>query len=413
MDLLTAPGPGRVRLDDIELFDSARYDSAEPYGAPHAAWRTLRAEAPLWPSRTADGVRIWSLTKFADVAAVLKDTRRYSSEYGTILDVRHGDPAGGMTINLMDPPRHRAVRVPATRSLASKALRSFAGEIERNVERMVAPLCEPGVHDAAEAFLPLAMAAMGPVLGVPRELWTTISRAAMAGVAPADPVYQAGDVRETLHSAHVELFTFLRGVIAERRRRPGSDLVSLLLEAELDGRRLSADEVLLNCYSFLMGANTTTPHVASQLLVAMAARPEVFKEISTGEASPASAVEEALRWATPTNHLTRRTTEEVVIRGTRIPAGELVCAWVASANRDEDVFARPYDFLPGRRPNPHIAYGTGVHVCVGALGARLVLRLALTRLLDRVTSVELAGPVRHLRSNFINGITALPLDVRG
>lgn len=412
MDLLTAEHARDVELADLDLFDPTRFETAWDNSSPHAAWRALRTKAPLWESRTRDGVRIWSVTRFADVVRVLRNTRRFSSEYGTILDVRHGDPAGGRTINLMDPPRHRAVRLPTSRAMTTHALRALSKQIDANVERIIAPLCEPGVHDGAEVFLSLAMAAMGPIIGVAPELWAMIARAAMAGVAPEDPVYAAGGVRETLHTAHVELFTFLRGMLTERRRRPGDDLVSLLLAVEIDGQRLTNDEILLHCYSFLMGANTTTPHVASQLLHVLAVRPGLVSDLGSGAVRTATVIEEALRWSSPTNHLTRRTTEPVIIRSTTIEPGELVCAWVASANRDAEVFPDPDEFVPTRRPNPHIAFGVGAHICVGALSARMVLRLAVDKLVSRITGLELAGPVRHLRSNFINGITTLPVEVR-
>jgi cytochrome P450 len=406
MDLLTLDAD-RPELDDIDLFDPERFQTA----SQHGAWRALRAAEPVWPSPSPDGVRVWSVTKYADVMNVLKDTRRYSSEYGTILDVRHGDPAGGKTINLMDPPRHTGVRRPTSRAMAATALRATAREINSNVERMVAPLREPGVHDFADGFLPLAMATMGPVLGIPEPDWTTIARAAMAGVAPSDPVYARGDQRQTLHSAHTELFGLLGQTIADRRRRPGKDLVSLLLSIKVDGEPLTADEVLLNCYSFVMGANTTTPHVASQLALVLAQRPDILARLKGRPGLLPHTIEEALRWASPTNHLMRRATEDVRLGGHTIRAGELISAWVASANRDEDVFERPFEFLPDRRPNPHIAFGTGVHICVGALGARVVLRLAMSKLLAGVSALEVAGPVRHVRSNFINGISELRVRV--
>lgn len=412
MDLLDTELRGGTPPSFDSILATESYDVPGRQDPPHALWRLMRDLPAPHEGHTADGVRIWSVTSFADVVRVLRDTGRFGSEYGTILDVRHGDPAGGHTINLTDPPKHRALRVPTSKAMTTHALRRMADVIEANVDRMVAPLLESGTHDAAEPFLALAMAAIGPIICVPEEMWPTIARSAMAGVAPSDPTYSDGDVRQTLHFAHVELLGFLREVVAERRRRPGDDLVSLLLTVEVDGERLSDDQILLNCYSVLMGANTTTPHVATQLLHAMSVREELGKRVLAGEDRTATVVEEALRWSTPTNHLMRRVTEPVRLHGTDLEPGDLVCAWLASANRDERVFTAPDEFDPGRHPNPHIAFGVGAHICVGALAARTVLRLALNRIRDRVTEVRPAGPVRHLRSNFINGITSLPLEVQ-
>jgi cytochrome P450 len=167
--------------------------------------------------------------------------------------------------------------------------------------------------------------------------------------------------------------------------------------------------VILNCYSLVMGANTTTPHVASHLMLALAERPDQWRMLRADHTLVQPAVEEAARWATPTNHLVRRARTRVELSGGLIEEGELVAAWVGSANRDESVFADPYHFNVNRWPNPHLAFGNGIHYCNGAPGARLVLQQTLRELLAIIEEVAVAGPVRHLHSNFINGITSLPL----
>jgi cytochrome P450 len=164
-----------------------------------------------------------------------------------------------------------------------------------------------------------------------------------------------------------------------------------------------------------MGASTTTPHTANQTLLALAERPATWERLR--ERAPLdlytvdNAIEEGLRWSTPTNHLMRRTTARVEIAGTEIAEGELVCAWVASANRDASVFKEPYVFDPWRSPNPHIAFGIGPHYCIGGPAARVALNVLLAQLLADFEGFEVTGEVTHLRSNFINGITRLP--VRG
>jgi len=173
---------------------------------------------------------------------------------------------------------------------------------------------------------------------------------------------------------------------------------------------MDAHEVLLNCYSFAMGAVTTTAQVASHLVLALAERPDAWQLLRTRPDLVPSAVEEALRWASPTNHLLRRTLAPVEVAGTRLEPGELVAAWVASANRDESVFADPYRFDPQRTPNPHLAFGLGPHRCIGGPPAQLVLGLLLEEMIARLEGFQVVGPVSHLRSNFINGITSLPVE---
>ncbi|GAA4463396.1 cytochrome P450 [Phytohabitans houttuyneae] len=397
----------RVPLDTIDLFDPARYAA----GSQHAAWRTLREQAPVWRQAGPDGRPFWSVTRYDDVLRVIKDHRTFSSEHGTILAVLGGDPAGGRTINLMDPPRHGAVRVPTMTLLSTGAMLRREHVIRARVRAMVQPLLAGGELDLARLLLPLPLLAVGDIIGIPTEYWQDIPRWTMAGVAPADPAFADGTVEETLQSAHHELFAMFHALVRERRVRPQPDVITSLLGVQIDGARLRTEDVVLNCYSFVMGANTTTPHVASQLLLAFAERPDLWRELRAAPELADDAVEEGLRWSTPTNHLVRRTNKAVTIAGTDIDEGELICAWVASANRDESRFADPYRFDPRRAPNPHLALGNGIHFCNGGPAARLVLRILLEELLPHVAEFEVSGDVRHLRSNFINGLTSLPLRV--
>jgi cytochrome P450 len=396
----------RMPLQDIDLFDPERYST----GSQHLAWHTLRAEAPVWP-HSHGGTRFWSVTRYADVLRVLRDHRTFSSEYGTILAVMDGDNAGGRTINLMDPPRHGRIRVPTMQLLSTNAVQDRADQIRQRVRRILQPCRDGGTVDLAPLMAQLPMAVVGDIVGVPEDAWPDVSHWAMAGVAPEDPAYCVSTADLTLKEAHFGLFALFHGLLRERRTRPRDDIISTLLEVEMGGRRLTSDEIILNCYSFVMGANTTTPHAAAHLLLAMAERPNQWRALRADLGALAGAIEEGLRWSTPTNHLTRRTTAPVDLCGTAIDAGELICAWVASANRDEAVFERPYTFDIHRLPNHHLGFGYGIHYCNGAPGARLVIRQTLEELLASVDRLEPAGTATHLRSNFINGITALPVIV--
>lgn len=394
-----------VLLETIDLFDPEGFRS----GSQHPAWRTLRANAPIWQQARPDGTKFWSITRYADVLPVIKDHRRFTSEYGTILAVLSGDTAGGRTINLMDPPHHAAIRVPTMPLLSTSAVSKAEGDVRGRVRQIIEPAIAGECVDIAHLAIRLPMAAVGNIVGVPEDMWADVTRWTMAGVAPGDPHYAAGNVAETLRVAHSELFELFGGLVEERRKRRSNDLISRLLEAEVDGRRLSVEDVILNCYSFVMGANTTVPQVAAHLFLALAEFPDQWRQVRDGLASVNSTVEEALRWATPTNHLVRRTKEPTEVAGVRLQAGESICAWVASANRDEAMFDDPYQFRAGRSPNRHIAFGEGVHYCNGAPAARTVLRILVEELLQHTEAFELDGTVEHLYSNFINGITALPM----
>jgi cytochrome P450 len=170
---------------------------------------------------------------------------------------------------------------------------------------------------------------------------------------------------------------------------------------------LELDEVVYNCYSVLLGANVTAPHVIIGTLLALIERPDSYTQLAERSAA-ASAVEEGLRWSSPANHFMRYAVTDTELHGTRIRAGDPLAVWLGSANRDEEVFNRPYHFDIDRRPNRHLAFGFGRHYCVGAPMARLTLNIVFTEITRVVERWELAGPVEHLRSNFVAGVTRLP-----
>jgi cytochrome P450 len=405
---MTEPKPAdRVPLDEIDLYDPERYRS----GSQHPAWHTLRAEAPVWAQSTPDGTRFWSATRHADVARILMDDKRFSSEHGTILAVTGGDSAGGKTINLMDQPKHARVRLPTMRTMSTHLMRQRTERVRANVRQVVAGIVDSGGQwDVAELMLDLPMAAVGEIIGIPRDLWPALPRWAMAGVAPADPYASlSASVDDTLKKAHYELFAVFSDLVRQRRRRRADDLISMLLDIDFGGRPMDEHEVLLNCYSFAMGAITTTPHVASHWVLAMIEQPDAWRLLRANPRLVPDAVEEALRWASPTNHLMRRTRARVAVGDTWLDEGELICAWVASANRDESVFADPYRFRPDRAVNPHLAFGIGAHRCIGGPPAQVVLAVLMKEIIRTTARMEFAGEVRHLASNFINGITSLPV----
>ncbi|MEU2388992.1 cytochrome P450 [Streptomyces sp. NPDC012461] len=404
---MTAPEAGVLPpLDSIDLYDPERYRST----SQHPAWAALRQAGTPWPQHTPAGDRFWSVTNYRDVVTVLTDDRNYSSEHGTILAVAAGDSAGGKTINLMDQPDHARVRLPTMRTMSTRVVRERKEIVRGHVRRLIGDTFTGGVKiDVAQLMLQLPMAAIGEILGVPQEIWPDLPRWAMAGVAPGDPGYATTSEAATLSSAHYELFSTFTELIQQRRQRRRDDVISVLLDLDFGGRHLNDNELVLNCYSFAMGAITTTPHVASHLLLALIENPTAWQTLRANPALVPTAVEEALRWASPTNHLLRRTLAPVRIGETNLDEGELVCAWVASANRDPSVFADPYVFDPARDPNPHLGFGIGAHRCIGGPAAQVALAVFIEEMLACLEGFELAGEVKHLCSNFINGITSLPV----
>jgi cytochrome P450 len=398
---------GPVLLEDIDLYQADFYRS----GQPHAAWLTLRSEAPVWKQTAPDGTPFWSVTRYKDVVRVVKDTQRFSSEYSTMLSVLHGDTAKGKAIHLMDPPKHRTLRSPTAHTMSAYVMQRHEKAIRQRVKAMVSAAVEEGEIDFARLATAIPMAVTGEIIGITEKYWADVARWTIASMAPDDPFYSAGVDKNTLQMAHVYLFSLLADLIAQRREEPADDLMSVLISLDLDGQPASDEDVLINCYAFIMGANPTIPQAASHTMLLMLQNPAIWREINEDPAIMPTMVEEALRWASPVNGLLRRTTREVTLGEEVVPEGGLVCAWLASANRDEEIFADPFAFDPRRSPNPHVAFSVGPHRCIGNPSARVGLRLLLEELVAQVDFVEQTGAELHLQSNFLNGITSLPVQL--
>lgn len=392
-------------LSEIDLYSPDRFRSANQ----HAAWRRLRQAAPVWWADRGEDTGFWCVTRHGDCIQVLKDYRTFSSSHGTVLaSVGAGDPAGGKTISLTDPPLHTSLRTAAMRSFGHAVVRERGPCIRAHIARLVEHCGQP--HDFARLMRRLPMVLAGELMGIPEREWDAIAFWTIAGLAPEDPEYtQAGSVAATLGQAHHELFARFSELIRSRRRRPGDDLISALLSLEVDGRRLEDWSVLLNCYSFVAGANSTTPYVAAHTLDALIDRPDLWSAARTDRSLLRGLVEEGVRWTSTPHHLVRRVTRDVELGGRQLAAGDWVSAWVSSANRDDSVFTHPYAFAPDRAPNQHLGFGVGPHYCIGAPASRMGLMMLFEELIDRFDHFERIGPPVHLYSNWVNGLVSMPV----
>jgi cytochrome P450 len=401
-----------VDLGEIDLYDPAVFRTRDQ----HPTWRTLRVQAPVWWHDRKQDTGFWCVTRYADCEQVVKDHRAFSSEEGTILaSVGVGDTAGGQTITLTDPPAHAEIRGPAMRTLGHTMVARRSAAIRDKVVELIESCADGAEVDFARLMRRLPMVLAGEFMGIPEELWDDVALWAGACIAPDDPAYALGeDTGQTLRLAHHHLFSCFRDLVRRRRSDPGDDLVSVLIgitdHRSGQGRPLDDWRVLLNCYSFILGANTTTPNVAAHTMLALIERPEIWSRLTTPDAL-SGLVEEGVRWTSPTHHLVRRARVDTMLGDTAIRAGDWVAAWVASANRDEAVFDDPFTFDIDRRPNRHLGFGGGPHYCIGAPLSRLVLTVLFEELASRFTGFTAVAPPVHLHSNWINGLVSLP--VRG
>ncbi|MEV7279410.1 cytochrome P450 [Streptomyces sp. NPDC093111] len=366
----------------------------------------VRARPGLTWHPEPDGPGFWVAARYHDVLTVLGDPAVFSSRSG----IRIGgsgeatDLVADRMMVVSDPPRHGRIRRVVGAPFTPAALRLWHDRIVAGVTDLVDEVVEPGadgprvldaVQDLARRLPNQVICAM---MELPREDWPSIGRLTTDGLDSPDPIDRL--------DANAEIFGYFADLIAERRARPGDDLISALLAA---GGDLTDDELILNCSGVLTGASETVRYSAAGALREFAARPELWAALRAAPELLPTTVEEILRWTSPGLHALRTVTRPVTVAGTALAPGERVTAWLCSANRDPAVFADPDTFRPDRTPNRHLAFGWGPHVCVGSRVARLELTALLTALVRRVRVLAPAGEPVWSTGNFIHGLTSLPV----
>ncbi|WP_405573501.1 cytochrome P450 [Streptomyces phaeochromogenes] len=404
------PGTGSdVDLGRVDLFDLNLYTS----GDPHAIWDVMRRKAPLHHQVLPDGREFWSVTRYDDVCRVLGDHREFTSERGTV--VTHlgvDDVAAGTLLTSTDPPRHTEVRRAIGSRLTARAVASWEDRIRQAIVRFLEPASDGDIFDLAEQALLLPAIVTGPILGIPERDWDELVQLTAMVTAPSDPHFQHGSEAATLAISHHELVTYVTEWVKRRRAAGGEDgsLLDHLMSVRVGDTPLTDEEIALDGYSILLGANVTTPHTVAGTVHALIERPEQFAKAQADASLVPNLAEEGLRWSSAACNFMRYAVDDVRIGGGTIPARGAVVAWIGSANRDESQFTDPHTFdITRGNAKRQVAFGFGPHFCIGAPLARLTLRIFFEELLQRFGSIDLAGEPQHLRSYFIAGMTHLPI----
>jgi len=372
-------------------------------GDPFPAYARLRAEAPV--ARNAE-VGFWVLSKHADVLAASTDPSTFCSRQGILLFEIGADYASPPTMMHTDPPEHTRYRALAQPGFTPSLIRSLEPAVRVRARALLAEIEPEVARDVvAPVTVPFPLQIIAELLGIPDEEWPRFHLWSEAVIPGATDWPE--DERQSLQA---EMVTYLVGEAKARRDAPRDDLVSALAAAEVEGERLSDDELAMFLVQLLVAGNETSRNMLSGGLVALADHPDQWRALRGDRRLVAPAVEEFLRWTTPVVYFMRTATRDVDVRGERIGAGEPVVLLYASANRDDDQFGPSADrFDVARSPNHHMAFGFGPHFCIGAALARLEGRVLLEELLDRFTAVERAGPVERTASPVIAGIQRAPL----
>lgn len=392
-------------------------------GFPHAAFRRLRRESPVCWVEEADGSGFWAVTKHADVTEVSRDYRRFTASRGIRIEEMDDDELEARRSMMEhDPPEHTRLRRLVQPGFTPKVVATYEEAFRRLVNQVldrVLPLEEFDFVTEVARELPIRM--LCRLLGVPEEDASRLVAWGDQMISNADPEYtpvviDRVDTEEYRllpfrSPAALEVFRYAEELALERRAHPSDDIVTTLLTAEPDGEPLT-DLEFRNFFTLLMVAgNETTRHTISHGLVYLNDHPGQLA--AWGDDPPAlaeTATEEILRASGVTMHFRRTATEDTEIRGTRVSEGDRVVVWYTSANYDEEVFHDPFQLDLSRSPNPHLAFGTGRHVCLGASLARLEVRVFFEEFLTRVPRFEVGQPDR-LRSNFISGVKHLPVSL--
>ncbi len=399
-----------MRLSEVDLLEDTWAERV-----PHDAFEVLRREAPVFRHREPDGPGFWALTRHADVVAVSRDSATFSSERGgTFIDDQTDEALAQVRLSIlnMDPPKHHRYRRLVNKGFTPRMVDQLVDVIDRRAKRIVDEVVERGecefVEDVASK-LPLEM--IGEMIGLPEADWTRMFELSNMLVGFDDPEYQA--TPELGQQAAAEIFAYCDAVAADRRANPRDDLMSALAQAEVDGERLDDLELNLFFITLVVAGNETTRNLTNHAMLALIEHPDQAQRLRDDPELWPTAVEEMLRWGSSIHNFRRTATRDTKIRGQAIAEGDKVVLYYMSANRDDEVFPDPYRFDVARTPNDHVTFGGGgVHYCLGANLARANIRAIMRELVDRIDDVELAGPARRLRSDFINGIKEMPIRFR-
>src|SRR5215217_1565993 len=398
-------------IETIDLSDHDAFVDAVPYD-----WfRTLRREAPVYFNPEPDGPGFYAVTRYADIREVHRNVDVFSSEIGgtSLEDLDEEQLEARKSMIDMDPPRHDELRGLIARRFTPRAVQVWEDAVRTVTDRVLDTALEAQEFDfVADIASEIPMQVFAEILGVPQSERRYIIELGDRLLGNQDPEYaQPTDDSHRLlpfsSPAAIEMFEFGRKLAAARRKAPGNDIITQLAFEPLTQREFDVYFVLL-----ATAGNETTRHTITHGLIGLCEHPDQMQRLRHEPELSKPAAEEMLRWATPVHHFRRTTTQETELAGVTIPPLAKVTTWLVSGNRDETMFDDPDTFDVGRTPNKHMAFGPGgVHTCMGAHLARMEVRIAFEELLQRVRTIELAGPPERLRSNFFNGIKRLPVRV--
>ncbi len=380
-----------------DLYDPDGYLS----GPPHELFEELRRTDPVHWQDMPDGTGYWAVLRHADIVQVARQPTLFSASLGgVVLEDLEPEVLAMMRdmVLAMDPPRHVSYRKGLAPHFSSSAIAGMEDRIRGICRTILGEAAErvevDFVHDVC-ALVPSRV--VGELVGIPRDDWPQIHAWSERTTAQGDDATVAT----------IEMAMYAIELAGERRAAPGDDLLSAMLELEVDGQQMTDVELGSFFVQLVVAGNDTTRTMLSSGLLALLQHPAPLAELRTDPAAIPGAVEEILRWANPLHYFRRTASADTELAGQPVAAGDKVAMIYTSANRDEAVFADPHQFDIQRHPNPHLSFGIAEHFCLGVHLARLEGRIFFEELLARFGSIELTGEPQRLRSNLNNALTQL------
>ncbi len=396
-----------LTASDIDVYSPDVYEA----GIPHRQFTWLRHNAPVFWHTHPDGGGYWAVSRHADILQVSRDFKTYSAQRGfvmvddlpaDILAMTQGQLLG------MDPPNHGPIR----RSVISRFTRSMLAQLEPKVRQIARGVMQDAAQTPDIDFVEglaghLPTAVIGSMLDVPEAMWPQMRRWSDLQTSGTDP--DLGGTDEEVHQASVEMGTYGFQLATERKDAGGDDLISLLINTEVDGHLVTEVEFASLFVQITVAGNETTRGLIAGGMYELLKNPELYAELEQSPNLLATAVEEMLRWTTPLHYFRRTATCDTELGGQMIREGERVVMLYSSGNFDETVFKDPGCFDIHRDPNPHLSLGHGIHLCLGANLARMEARVFFEEFFRMFSGIESTGEPARIRSNNINGLKRLPV----
>tara|TARA_R110002073_G_scaffold83444_1_gene199002 strand:- start:3919 stop:5118 length:1200 start_codon:yes stop_codon:yes gene_type:complete len=391
----------------IDVYNPDNYTN----GIPHAQFAWLRENDPVhWQEHPA-GYGYWVLSRHADVLQVSRDFKTFSAERGFVMVDDLPDDILDMARNQllgMDPPRHGPLRRVVITRFTSRMLAELEPKVRQIARDCMAQISTPTEVNFVESLAgDLPTAVICSMLEIPRDQWGQIRKWSDLQTSASDP--DLGGTAQEVNQASVEMGTYGFQLASERKDAGGDDLISLLINQEVDGHQLTEMEFASLFVQLTVAGNETTRGLISSGMHELLRQPELLAWLRANPQALGTAIEEMLRWTCPLHYFRRTAVADTEIGGQRVREGERVVMLYSSANFDESVFENPLNFDIHRDPNPHLAFGHGIHLCLGANLARLEARVFFEEFFNHFSDIQASGEPVYIRSNSIHGFKDMPV----